>query len=77
MTETRKVAKSTIQIENERVIVTEWRFEPRAETTWHCHEHDYIVVPQTTGNLLIETENGEDLSEVTFGISYAQRSQSK
>ncbi len=72
MTETRKVAKSTIQIENERVIVTEWRFEPRAETRWHRHEHDYIVVPQTTGNLLIETENGEDLSELTSGISYAR-----
>ncbi len=56
MTMTKKVAKPTIQIENERVIVTEWRFEPGAETTWHRHEHDYIVVPQTTGNLLIETE---------------------
>jgi len=73
MIEKRKTAKPTVQIENERVIVTEWRFEPGAETTWHRHEFDYIVVPQTSGNLLIETESGEVLSELVSGISYARQ----
>ena len=72
MTETRKTAKPTVQIENERVIVTEWRFDPGAETTWHRHEYDYVVVPQTTGKLLIETETGENVSELVSGISYAR-----
>ena len=72
MTEPRKAAKPTVQIENDRVIVTEWRFEPGAETTWHRHEYDYIVIPQTTGKLLIEAETGENVSELVCGKSYTR-----
>ncbi len=72
MTETRKVAKATVQIINERFIVTEWRFAPGAETTWHRHEYDYIVVPQTTGKLLIETESEKTVSELISGKPYAR-----
>ena len=72
MTDPRKAAKPTVQIENERVIVTEWRFDPGAETTWHRHEYDYVVIPQTTGKLLIETEFGENVSELVCGESYAR-----
>ena len=61
-----------MQIENERVIVTEWRFGPGAETTWHRHEYDYVVIPQTTGKLLIETKTGENVSELVSGESYAR-----
>jgi quercetin dioxygenase-like cupin family protein len=72
MSGVRKAAKPTIQIENERIIVTEWRFEPGAETTWHRHEHDYIVVPQTTGNLLIKTDTSDVISELISGVSYTR-----
>ena len=72
MTEHRKAAKSTVQIENERVIVTEWRFDPGAETTWHRHKYDIIVVPLTTGKLLIETENGENEAKLICGKSYSR-----
>ena len=37
---TRPQAVPTTQIDNERVIVTEWRFAPGAETGWHRHGHD-------------------------------------
>lgn len=70
MNDKRKPATSTVQIENERMIVTEWRFEPGAETTWHVHQYDYIVVPQTTGQLLIETKEGNSVSELVSGQSY-------
>ena len=70
MTEPRKAAKPTVQIENERVIVTEWRFGPGAETKWHRHEYDILVVPLTTGKLLIETKTGESVSELVTGQSY-------
>ena len=43
----RAQAVPTVQIDNERVIVTEWRFAPGAETGWHTHGHDYVVVPTT------------------------------
>jgi beta-alanine degradation protein BauB len=72
MTKKRPLAKPTVQIDNNRFIVTEWQFDPGAETGWHRHEYDYIVVPQTTGNLLIETDSGEQLSKLTSGLSYSR-----
>ena len=72
MVESRNLAVPTVQIETDRVIVTEWRFDAGAETTWHRHEYDYVVVPQTTGKLLIETEAGEIISELVSGVSYAR-----
>ena len=44
-------ARATVQVDNERVKVTEWRFAPGAETGWHRHAYDYVVVPMTTGKL--------------------------
>ena len=68
----RPKAQATVQIENNRVIVTEWRFAPNAETTWHRHNYDYVVVPQTTGKLLIETPDGEVTSELVSGQAYSR-----
>ncbi|MEM7563832.1 MAG: cupin domain-containing protein [Pseudomonadota bacterium] len=68
----RPSAKSTVQIDNEQIIVTEWRFEPGAETGWHRHAHDYVVVPMTTGNLLIESSDGSRLSPLVAGQSYSR-----
>ena len=42
-------ATAHVQIENEWVRVTEWRFAPGAETGHHVHAHDYVVVPLTSG----------------------------
>ena len=68
----RQTAVPTVQIKNDRVIVTEWRFPPGAETTWHTHEYDYIVVPQTTGKLLIESDEGAYISELSVGQPYSR-----
>ncbi len=70
MTTNRPEATAKKQIENERVIVTEWRFEAGAETGWHRHEHDYIVVPGMDGKLLIETTENENIVELKEGQSY-------
>jgi quercetin dioxygenase-like cupin family protein len=51
-------ATASIQVENERVIVTEWRFAPGAETGRHVHAHDYVVVPLTTGVLRLDEPLG-------------------
>lgn len=32
---------------------------PGSETGWHRHEHDYAVVYLTSGNLLVETPQGQ------------------
>ena len=68
----RPAAKPTVQIENDRFIVTEWRFEPGAETGWHRHAYDYVVIPMTTGKLLIESSEGIRESELVTGVSYSR-----
>ncbi len=68
----RPQAVPTVQISNERVIVTEWRFAPGAETGWHRHAHDYVVVPMTGGELLLETPDGNRTAPLTPGQSYTR-----
>lgn len=67
---TRPAAVPTVQIDNDRVRVTRWAFPPGAETGWHRHEMNYVVVPQTTGPLLLETADGEITSQLTTGQAY-------
>ena len=69
---TRPQAIPTVQIDNDRAKVTEWRFAPGAETGYHRHGMDYIVVPMTTGTLLLETPGGEIRSPLTAGVSYTR-----
>lgn len=66
----RPKATPTIQVDNDRVVVTEWRFTPGAETTWHRHSYDYVVVPLTTGKLLLDDGKTERTAELTAGQSY-------
>jgi len=58
--------------ETDRVIVTEWRLAPGAETGWHRHGYDYVVVCLTAGKLLAETANGPVETELSFGQSYTR-----
>lgn len=69
----RTPAIPTLQIDNERFIVTEWRFPPGAETGWHTHAHNYVVVPMTDGNLVLETEDGIKTTQLVKGASYARQ----
>jgi quercetin dioxygenase-like cupin family protein len=72
MSRKREKAEPVRQLENEKVIITEWRFSPGAETGWHVHEHDYVVVPLTSGRLLLETLNGEVAADLVVGQSYSR-----
>lgn len=67
---TRPRAVATALIDNDRVVVTEWRFAPGAETGWHVHGHDYVVVPQTDGRLLLEPRQGENSAQLRVGQPY-------
>jgi quercetin dioxygenase-like cupin family protein len=65
-------ATSTIQIDDERVIVTEWVFAPGAATGHHVHAHDYVVVPMTTGILRLEEATATRDAQLRCGLSYAR-----
>jgi beta-alanine degradation protein BauB len=65
-------AVRTVQVDNPRVIVTEWTFAPGAETGQHVHSMDYVVVPLTSGALrLVEPEGTRD-AQLTAGESYCR-----
>ncbi len=63
-------AKATVFIDNDRVRVTEHRFQPGQNTGWHRHEHDYVVVPLMDGRLRLATAAGESLAELRSGVPY-------
>jgi len=66
----RTAALATVQVENPRVKVTEWRFSPGAATGWHRHAYDYVVVPMTTGRLQLEDGKETHFASLTAGRSY-------
>jgi len=73
MPPSRPKATPTVLIDTQRALATEWRFAPGAETGWHRHGYDYIVVPMTTGQLLIESPGGtETIVPLTSGVPYAR-----
>jgi beta-alanine degradation protein BauB len=72
MSTVRTKASSKLLQENERVIITEWRLAQGAETGWHRHEHDYVVVCLTAGKLLAETPTGNVETDLRFGQTYAR-----
>lgn len=63
-------AKATVVIENERVIVTRYDFSPGANTGWHRHAHDYVIVPLTDGKVRLETKDGPGQAEMKKGAPY-------
>lgn len=66
-------AKAARLIENQRVIVTEWKFAPGEATGFHVHQHDYVVVPLSTGKLRIEAGDGSASdAELVTGAPYAR-----
>lgn len=69
----RPKAVPTVQIDNDKVLVTEWRFAPGAETGWHRHGMEYVVVPVTGGELLLETPEGERRAPLVLGQSYTRQ----
>ena len=64
----------TVQVDNERVRVTEYRFAPGAETGEHVHEMDYVIVPTLTGRLKLVSPQGEEsFAELKQGVSYFRK----
>jgi len=63
-------AIATVQVDNERTRVTEWRFAPGAATGYHRHEYDYVVVPMTSGRLALSGPDGDHVADLTAGNAY-------
>ena len=67
----RIAATSTVFIDNDTTCVTQWRFAPGAETGWHRHEYNYVVVPMMDGRLRIDVGDGEHVyADMKSGAPY-------
>ena len=66
-----KQAVATVQLENDNLRVTEWRFTPGAATGYHRHAYDYVVVPVVDGELeLVGPDGGKSRAQLEQGKSY-------
>lgn len=71
MTEIRPTATPEPQEDNDRTRVTKWSFAPGAETGFHIHEMDYVVVPLLDGRLMLVSPEGEEsFADLKAGQSY-------
>ncbi|SEM86120.1 Cupin domain-containing protein [Gemmobacter aquatilis] len=52
-------ATGTVLMENDRVKVWRYDFEPGAETGWHVHGHEYVITTLTDCALRLELPDGE------------------
>lgn len=67
-------AEPVVHIDDDRFKVTEWRFAPGAETGWHVHGHDYVIVPLTDGTLGLDEPGGtKRQAQLTRGVPYSRR----
>ncbi|MEO9338493.1 nuclear transport factor 2 family protein [Mesorhizobium sp. SB112] len=70
----RPKAEPVTHIDDERFRVTEWLFAAGAETGWHIHGHDYVIVPLTNGKLGLEGPDGaQSQAALTQGVPYSRR----
>jgi quercetin dioxygenase-like cupin family protein/ketosteroid isomerase-like protein len=70
----RAAANPVVQIDDDRFRVTEWQFAPGAETGWHRHGHDYVIVPLCDGQLALDLPGGQKATaSLTQGMPYWRR----
>jgi ketosteroid isomerase-like protein/quercetin dioxygenase-like cupin family protein len=68
------LAEAVVHIDDDRFKVTEWRFAPGAETGWHRHGHDYVIVPLTDGTLALDLPGGGRAeAQLRQGVPYSRR----
>lgn len=70
----RAAAHPVVHIDDDRFRVTEWQFAPGAETGWHRHGHDYVIVPLCDGQLVLDLPGGQHATaSLTQGVPYSRR----
>jgi quercetin dioxygenase-like cupin family protein len=68
---TRPAATSETLIDDDRVRVTRFDFEPGAETGWHRHGFDYVITAVTDCQMLLEEPGGTSRTvAVPAGTAY-------
>jgi beta-alanine degradation protein BauB len=66
----RPAALPAALLDDGKVRVTRWDFVGGAETGWHRHEMDYVVVPMTDCRFLLEELTGPRTVDMPAGSVY-------
>ncbi|MEM1004597.1 MAG: cupin domain-containing protein [Pseudomonadota bacterium] len=67
----RPQALSTLMIDDARVRVTRFDFEPDAQTGWHRHNMDYVITAITDCHMRLELPDGSTTEvSVPAGTAY-------
>jgi mannose-6-phosphate isomerase-like protein (cupin superfamily) len=66
----RPAAERTVQIDNDHVRVSHWRFAAEAATGWHRHELDYVIVPLMAGTLRLDDGQAVTIANLEAAQSY-------
>lgn len=67
----RQQATSEVLVDDDKVRVTRWDFDPGAETRWHRHEMDYVVTTLTPCAFLLEEPGGSSRRvDLEAGVAY-------
>ena len=67
----RQQATSEVLVDDDKVRVTRWDFDPGAETRWHRHGMDYVVTTITPCTFLLEEPGGGTRRvDMAAGIAY-------
>ncbi len=71
MNKMRNQCSSTLLVEDKKVRVTRFDFEPNQETGWHIHENDYVITAITDCSMMLQHPDGtETVSKVASGNAY-------
>jgi len=69
--EMRKKCLSAVLIDDEKVRVTRFDFEPGQETGWHKHDFDYVITAITNCNMMLQNPDGtQSTFQVFAGNAY-------
>jgi quercetin dioxygenase-like cupin family protein len=67
------MCSSTLLLENEKVRVTLFDFDPGQETGWHVHEYDYVITAVTVCLMMLQHPDGrQTILEVPAGNAYSR-----
>ena len=70
----RNKCSSTLLIEDEKVRVTRFDFEPGQETGWHEHGYDYLITAITNCSMMLENFDGtKSTAEIKVGDAYSRK----
>lgn len=66
-------AVSEVQLHNESFRVMKWTIAPGATIPMHVHEYEYVVIPLTTGPMVVRNADGSVIhADLVAGVSYTR-----